>query len=185
MMYGYNKGSTETAKKIPKGSHGVEIGVWRGDTTEKFIKNAETIIAVDPWSIKGNEDPNRLFERYKDLVGADNIEDFEPYYDDVHAFVCKRFRKQKGITVKRMTSQEFFDWNTKTDFDWVYVDGLHSHEGCYNDLVHCWDIIKKGGTMFGDDYPNKSGVVSAVDQFVKERNLKLHRFANNQWYIER
>ena len=39
--------------------------------------------------------------------------------------------------------------------------------------------------MFGDDYPQKSGVVSAVDQFVKENNLKLNKFSVNQWYIDK
>ena len=41
MMVGKNTGSTETAKRIPIDSIGVEIGVWRGDTTDKFIKNAK------------------------------------------------------------------------------------------------------------------------------------------------
>ena len=57
MMVGRNIGSTETAKRIPKDSVGVEIGVWRGDTTEKFIKNAKEIVAVDPWSVEGMKIP--------------------------------------------------------------------------------------------------------------------------------
>ena len=92
MMVGKNTGSTETAKRIPIDSIGVEIGVWRGDTTDKFIKNAKKIIAVDPWSVEGNEDPNLLFKKYKDIVGAKTIDDFEEYYLNVYEFVKKRFQ---------------------------------------------------------------------------------------------
>ena len=104
MMVGKNTGSTETAKRIPIDSIGVEIGVWRGDTTDKFIKNAKEIIAVDPWSVEGNEYPKLLFEKYKNIVGAKTIDDFEEYYLDVYEFVKKRFQHQKGISLHIMPS---------------------------------------------------------------------------------
>lgn len=185
MMVGKNTGSTETAKRIPIDSIGVEIGVWRGDTTDKFIKNAKKIIAVDPWSVEGNEDPNLLFKKYKDIVGAKTIDDFEEYYLNVYEFVKKRFQHQKGISIQRMPSSEWYKINKKTDFDWVYIDGLHNHDGCYHDLIECWKIIRPAGIMFGDDYPNKSGVVTAVNQFVRENKLVLNRFSHNQWYIDK
>ena len=183
MMVGQNTGSDVTKNKIPEGSVGVEIGVWRGDTTAKFIKRAKHIVAVDPWSLKGNEDPELFFERYSELVGDTSKEAFTDYYNDVHKFVCKRF-KDHNITICRMTSREWFKQNKET-YDWVYVDGLHNHDGCLYDLRESWKIIKEGGTLFGDDYPNKEGVVSAVNQFINETGLKLEKFSHNQYLIRK
>ena len=182
-MFGRNEGSDATKKMIPEGSVGVEIGVWRGDTTAKFIQHAKHITAIDPWNVDGGEDLERTYNRYAELVGAKSKEAFMAYYDDVYNFVCKRF-KDDNIKICRMTSSEWFKQNTET-YDWVYIDGLHTHDGCLHDLRESWKIIKKDGILFGDDYPSKKGVVSAVNQFVLETGLVLVTFSDNQYLIRK
>ena len=97
--------------------------------------------------------------------------------------ILQELDELKNITKEKLN--EWYKINKKTDFDWVYIDGLHNHDGCYHDLIECWKIIRPAGIMFGDDYPNKSGVVTAVNQFVKENKLVLNRFSHNQWYIDK
>ena len=50
MMLGKNVGSEETWKRIPFNSVGVEIGVWKGDSSEKFLRKASHLHLVDQWS---------------------------------------------------------------------------------------------------------------------------------------
>lgn len=188
MMLGKNKGSNETWKLIPPNSIGVELGVWRGDSSAKFLQRAKHLHLVDPWSVVAYEqsdefgDYDGYLDRYAELVGSRNPSDFQAYYDDIAAAVIARFKNQP-VTIHRCTTTEFF--STFTDHvDWVYVDALHSYEGCLSDLHNSLKIVKSGGWIFGDDYGNKPGVVKAVDDFIKHTGLKLDNFYDNQYRIK-
>lgn len=187
MMIGQNTGAqSRTYKMIKEGTEGVEIGVWLGDTTVLFAERAK-VHAVDPWSADcyTDEQFDKIIGRYsKEYNIEPTREGFQKFYDGVYENVCNRF-EGKNVEVHRMTSKEWFEQNTKKDFDWVYVDGDHSFKACLYDLNQAWDVVRSGGVLYGDDYPNKPGVVQAVDSFVYAKNLKLNRFANNQWYIEK
>jgi hypothetical protein len=190
MMRGINTGARTTRYKIPLRSTGVEIGVWQGDTTLLFAKRAHHITAVDPWSIvplkesMDEKEFDQFIVRYSPIVGGKTEKQFTDYYDKLYHKVLTKF-ENKNIDVFRGTSSMFFTENTKKDYDWVYVDGDHSHDGCLHDLRNSWEIIKSGGILFGDDYPNKPGVVSAVDQFCEEIGDTMERFANNQFLINK
>ena len=43
MMFGTNKTSFATAERIPKNTIGVELGVWKGDTSMLFLQNAKLL----------------------------------------------------------------------------------------------------------------------------------------------
>ena len=188
MMFGQNTGAhTRTVKKIPIDSEGVEIGVWKGDTTVLFAERAKKVHAVDPWSAYcyNEKQFQRHVDRYAEHFSIEPTrEGFQKHYDEIYKEVETRFQ-DKNVELYRMTSDDWFEQNTKKDYDWIYVDGSHAFEGCLKDLKRAWGIIRSGGVLYGDDYPNKPGVVQAVDSFVYAKNLKLNRFANNQWYIEK
>ena len=192
MMFGRNPGTDDTWKRIPEGSVGVELGVWKGDSSAKFLKRAGHVHLVDPWSVVAYEDSDEFgdyqgyLDRYSGLVGSNNPDDFQKYYDGIYHSVADRF-KNSSVTIHRMTTDEFFEkFNEKVD--WVYVDALHSFEGCLNDLRNARKIIKSGGSIFGDDYGNekyrKEGVENAVNQFIKETGLKLDTFSLDQFEIK-
>jgi len=187
---GRNKGGKSTAKKIPKkNSIGVEIGVWKGFTSEHFVKKTKHLHLVDSWSVVAYKDSDEhgIYEnyiaRYADMVGSTNLEDFQKYYDNIYESVCKKF-EGKNVTIHRMPSSEFFKIFKQT-VDWVYIDGDHSYAGCLQDLENSKNIIVKGGSIFGDDYnkPEKPGVKKAVDEFVKKYNLPLNIYAGDQYQI--
>ncbi len=187
-MFGKNAGSNETWKHIPEGSIGAELGVWKGDSSAKFLKKAKHVHLVDSWSPVAYEDSDEhgdyvaYLQRYSQLVGSTNIEDFQKYYDDIFNSVKERF-KNNSVTIHRMTTKEFFkSFNKK--LDWVYVDASHSHVGCLHDLENSLKILNPGGYIFGDDYSdNKPGVVSAVNDFVRKNDLYFENFYLNQFKI--
>ena len=189
MMLGTNKGSKETGKRIPKNSIGVELGVWRGDSSEIFLQRAKHIYLVDTWSLEpyqkdSNEHGNydEYVNKYFKIVKSRNPKDFQKYYDDVYMSVVKRFAG-KPVTIHRCTTDEFFN-NFVEKVDWVYVDALHSFEGCLSDLRNSLKILKPNGIIFGDDYGNKPGVVKALDTFVRETNLVLNNFYKTQYEVK-
>src|SRR5690606_39242237 len=156
MMLGANKGSDETWKRIPNDSIGVEIGVWKGETSEKFLRKCRRLHLVDPWSIEAYEDSDEFgdylgyINRYSSLVGSTKLEDFQKYYDSVYESVKSKFMNAP-VTIHRCTSDIFFK-NFEGQVDWVYIDGLHSFDGCLSDLRNSLNIVKPGGYIFGDDY---------------------------------
>lgn len=188
MMLGKNTQSQYILDRIPENSIGVELGVWKGDSSEKFLTKCSFLHLVDSWSVipYKNSIENGTFDdylrKYKSIVGSNNIEDFDKFYDNLYLEVTNRF-KNKNVKIHRLSTKEFFS-NFKEKVDWVYVDAAHDHDGCYFDLENSLKIVKNGGFIFGDDYLNKPGVKSAVDLFVKTYNLSFNNFYKSQYEIK-
>jgi len=70
------------------------------------------------------------------------------------------------------TANEFLQVTRGHSFDIVFVDGDHSYEGCFNDLI-CANVFTKH-YILAHDYGRKSpdgrhdGVKEAVDKFCKD-----------------
>ena len=181
----YNKGSQKIADRIDEGSEGVEIGVWKGDTTEKFSKKAGHVHAVDPWAVTEFDDFQAIVNKYAGMFNIEPTrESFADFYDTVYDSVVKRFA-DSNVTIYRMTSDDWFVQNTKTDYDWVYIDGDHSYNGCMKDLISSWKIIREGGVMYGDDIHAKASVRQAINQWCKDTNNRLVELGQNQWMIKK
>ena len=43
----------------------------------------------------------------------------------------------------------------KESYDFVYIDGDHSEDGAYKDMVNGWELLKPGGWMVMDDVLHK------------------------------
>lgn len=182
MMFGKNLGSARVAGLVPVGSIGVEIGVWRGDSTALFLDRAQHVHCVDPWSVTAYEDSDEFgdyrayLNRYARLVGSNDPREFQKYYDRVYREVCDRFPGEL-VTVHRCTSAQFYS-RFACKVDWVYIDGSHSFAGCLADLEGAKRIVKPGGFIFGDDYGNKAGVTDAVFAFANDsfESLGLNQY---------
>lgn len=68
--------------------------------------------------------------------------------------------------------------------DFVYVDGDHTHDGCFADLVAYWALLRPGGVLFGDDV-NFPGVHSAVARFMDVEGLDKVVVTPPFWRIEK
>jgi len=69
-------------------------------------------------------------------------------------------------------------------FDWLYVDGDHTYEGCKKDLVQAMRTVKPGGLVFVNDYIFFShvegapfGVIHAVNEICHEYDAEIAGFA--------
>ena len=174
MMYGENNGSGEVLRYIKKGTIGAEIGVWKGSTSRHFVKKKlKELHLVDPYTLPSDKKQKKEMlakKTYCEMVGGSAEKDFLAYYDSVHESILEMFKNHNEVTMHRMTSAEWFAQVEDKTFDWIYVDGDHTFEGCYFDLVEAAKKIKPGGVMLGDDYKSlvwkgKEGVVKAVDKF--------------------
>ena len=190
MMLGSNPATDRTWKRLPSQSVGVELGVWKGVSSEKFLNRASKLYLVDSWSIKPYKDSDEFgnytgyLKKYSKIVGSCNANDFQNYYDKIYRDVIKKFNRDMRVEIYRMTTDTFFLTVHKyLKVDWVYVDASHSYEGCLNDLRNSLNIIVKGGSIFGDDYNNRPGVTKAVNQFLKETGLKIDNFYKDQYEI--
>ena len=197
MMVGKNHGSAETCARIPAGSVGVEIGVWKGDSSARFLTRASHLHLVDAWSPVAYEystehsNYERYLDRYATLVGSRDPADFQRYYDKIYQSVCQRF-DQHPVTIHRMRSRDFFP-QFDQQVDWVYVDGDHSYQGVMHDLTQSLGILHPDGMILGDDYavapPAEGGfkpeVKQAVDAFVTANGLRFENFYGTQYQISK
>lgn len=188
MMIGKNVNVPETVKRIKPNSVGVELGVWKGDSSQLFKSKSSKLYLVDSWSVQPYEhleSYESYLDRYASTAGIRDPKSFKKYYDDVYKSVVNRFRNDNNVIICRMDTDEFFSQFTEK-VDWFYVDAAHDEDGVYKDLVNSYDHLKKfaGGTIYGDDYGNKQGVVKGVDKFLKKYNLEINNFYRNQYEIK-
>lgn len=188
MMKGINKTVKETLRLIPENSTGAELGVWKGDTSAKFLTKAKFLHLVDSWSVIAYENSDEhgdyegYLQRYKSIVGSDKEADFQKFYDKIYLDVKKRF-KDSPVKIHRKTTQEWFQ-NFDEKIDWIYVDANHSYKEALHDLQESYKRIKSGGTLIADDYTDsKTGVKRAIEDFSKEIDVPFVNFYKDQIYF--
>ena len=66
----------------------------------------------------------------------------------------------------QMLTQMSRDFDTDERFDAVYVDGDHSYEAAFGDLVQYWHYVRPGGLMLVDDTINRRADGQATRQLI-------------------
>lgn len=154
--------------ELPKGSTIVEVGTWHGKSlaylvVENLNKDKQfKIYSVDSYDndydsyykrgIKENK--NFLSEAYQSF--KNNLKD---YTDNFTQYICKSWDGAKNFEDETI--------------DYAMIDAGHSYDDVKRDIEAYWPKIKKNGYIGGDDYNSKNDVGKAVDEFVKNNNLKL------------
>lgn len=156
-------------KRLPPGSVGVELGVYRGDFSARILEvvRPRRLVLVDPW--KYMEDPAYQSSLYGGAVGSG-----QGRMDRVYEGVRARFAAAVAagtVEVVRATSEEASPRFPDGSLDWVYIDGNHLYPFVKADLETYRAKVRAGGWIGGDDYdrPNswwKDGVTRAVDEFL-------------------
>lgn len=196
MMYiKTNKDAPNIMHIIPPDSRGAEIGVWMGNSSQRFIdRGIAHIYLVDAYSVEPYKDNSEAsFEeyiaKYSKVTGEFTEVGFTRFYDNVYKSVVDKFKGDSRVTVCRMTSDEWFANQDDDILDWIYVDGDHSYEGCLKDLNNALSKVKKGGMILGDDYGHagarwqKPGVTKAVNEFCLENDFIPIRHGETQFQI--
>lgn len=144
---------------------GVEVGVYRGEFTEKLCKAGLKVYGIDPYMQHRDYHANR--PGYKDrceVLYKNVVERMKPYD-------CEIIRKTSADAVNDFEDESL---------DFVYIDGNHQLKYVIEDIHEWLPKIKKGGIIAGHDYVYFQGtriqVREAVDTYTFAYNIK-------PWYV--
>jgi len=135
-------------EKLPTGSVGAEIGVWKGDFSAELLERVKpaALHLVDPWAFQPDL-PNAWYGG----SAAGSQHDM----DEIHDGVLARFAEQMAagrVRVHRATSEQAAGEFAPGELDWVYLDGGHRYEAVRAELELYPRLVRRGGIVGGDDY---------------------------------
>ena len=142
---------------------GAEVGVYKGEYTEKFCREGLTMYGIDPWfPFKGQGRTQWLKERQAFLYG--------------HTLrVLAKYIEKGTCTIMRKSSMEGVKAFKNNSLDFVYIDGDHRFKFIAEDIYEWIWRVRKGGVISGHDYfntnPEAQNIVChvgpVVDAYVK------------------
>lgn len=153
---------------IPACAVCAEIGVWKGDFSERVLRlrRPQEFHLIDPWQFESKY-PGRWYggDVAKSQRDMDNIKDS----------VCRRFGKASAVIIHRSKSVDAATEFSDDYFDWIYIDGDHSREAVLNDLEAWHTKLKPRGVIALDDYDwrdeqGQYSIRGAVDAFIAHHN---------------
>lgn len=142
---------------------GVEVGTDHGKYAHQLLNAIPelTLYCVDPYlpytegdEVHNEEEIEQIYEEAKFRVEADNF--------------------PRGLIIRK-TSMEAVKRFDDNYLDFVFIDGNHDFEHCYEDIVEWTKKVKPGGIVAGHDYKvdpvNNYGVIEAVTRYVEENHI--------------
>ena len=163
------EGLTDLIKELGDNSNKImiEIGSFVGESTVLFAQSFKEVLAIDPF-MEGYDpaDPTSyLFE-----------------FNNVYQTYLERTGDHKNIQTIVSTSDQALDVLQGQEFDFVYIDGLHTYDGVKNDIINYLPLVKKGGVIGGHDYTNQIEHLIGVYDAVNEMFGKPDKvFKDNSW----
>lgn len=135
---------------------GAEIGVAGGQHIKAIMENTdiEKMYGIDPYYDQG-WDMHDFFNVEKDYGGFDGlygeVKDMLSLYGD-------------RVELIRKTSVEAAPDFEDSCLDFVFIDGYHDYENCFNDISFWHHRVRPGGYVMGHDWEhsNYPGVQKAV-----------------------
>lgn len=146
-----------------------EIGVAEAFYAGQLLSNLKParLHLIDPWRFQAIPDY---------VMDANNTSDEEG--DRRCEAVRKKFAEPISagvVEIHRGLSTDVVDTFPDGYFDFLYVDAIHTYEGCLADLRAFDKKVKRNGLIAGHDYQtipiaraHHNGVVKAVNDFVAE-----------------
>lgn len=160
----------EEINKLGPNVVGVELGVWYGTNMGHLLDecpNIKTLFGIDPYL------PYQDWNRY---IGKEAM---DAAYQSASNIV-QQFpgRADLLVTTSDVASKQF-----QGKLDFIFIDGDHSYERCYEDLNLWYDHVRPGGLFSGHDF-SLEGVNRALLQFRTERKIKgfFKVIPNDVWF---
>ena len=175
---------------LPPGSVGAEVGVHRGDLSERILDRLDParLHLIDPWLYFESSKYERSW--YGGTAGGG-----ERNMERRYRGVLRRFRKEIDagvVVVHRGMSWDVAESFDDDSLDWVYIDADHSYESVRRDLAAYLPKVKAGGLITGDDYFRGQGwwgdgVVRAVDELIAAQPMEAVMLddATHQWALRK
>lgn len=167
----------------------IEVGSWKGQsaiTMAECVKRNSfdtKIICVDTWL-----GALEFWDRFKDTPERNLIlkNGYPQIYYQFLSNVVHRGVQDTIIPFPNTSviASRYFK-NNNIIPNMVYIDASHDELDVYYDIKNYYDILSKGGVIFGDDFNNWKGVSNAVKKFCKEANKDFKIEEGNFWVIEK
>jgi predicted O-methyltransferase YrrM len=145
----------------------LEIGSAEGSSAIGTIKEvltdkSSTLTCLDNWN------PIPLNGAFEDDYETNFDTNTQPYADQI-------------VKVKS-NSTVWLSNNQDKKFDFIYIDGDHSYQGCKSDLELSWNLLKNGCWMVADCY-SFDGVGTAVVDFIEsvKNNVTFVKTEAQMW----
>jgi predicted O-methyltransferase YrrM len=132
----------------------VEIGSWKGKSTITLLMGGGLCIdAVD------------LFDK--------SLDDFKKNLNEFQLLDNVNIHVGKSVDISKTFENE--------SVDLIFIDGNHDYENVKNDILSWYPKLKKGGLMFGHDYPHDldtdfQELKLAVNEYVKDKSELFDQF---------
>ncbi len=147
---------------------GAEIGVDKGEFSEKFAKAGLSLHAIDPWKYDDDYVDSRTQERL-DFLHEHTKRVLDPYP------LCKVVRKTSMQAVTDFADESL---------DFVYIDGNHQLRYVVEDIVEWTKKIKKGGIIAGHDYIyTNPRTVAGICHVIYAVNAYTGAYGIRNWYL--
>lgn len=149
---------------LPKHSVIAEIGVSRGDYSEKILSvtQAQKLYLIDSW-------------------GSERYQLFKKVIEDRFS---KEIKSGRVVICQGVSTIELEKLDDEM-FDWVYIDTDHTYKTTAHELEICRKKVKKGGIIAGHDYVLgawlshiRYGVIEAVNEFCVKNNWEMIYLTN-------
>jgi predicted O-methyltransferase YrrM len=146
---------------------GIEVGSFIGSSAVllgDFLQaKGGSLICIDTWL----GDINMwLLDRFSQTMGKDdgNPKIFQHFLDNIKDHSLERTivpLRLPSLVAARML--KVLKWNV----DFVYLDSAHEAGETFMELSLYWNLLRKGGILFGDDYNNFPAVKHDLDLFCR------------------
>lgn len=147
---------------------GAEIGVLRGEFTEKLCQSGLEVYAIDAW------------KNYLDYHRHPHEEPYEVMYN-----LTRKRLAPYNCKIIRKTSMEAVTSFKANSLDFVYIDGNHKLRHVIDDIYE-WSIrLKSGGVICGHDYVlnNRSPTSHYACHVPHAVHLYTKIWGISNWYI--
>ncbi len=147
---------------------GAEVGVYKGEFSEKIAKAGLKLYAIDPWQI------------YKDYANPRGQERLDFQYEHTKRVLAP----YPNCKIIRKTSMEAAEDFPDESLDFVYIDGNHLFKYVAEDIYEWTKKVKKGGIVAGHDYAYlKSKSELGLCHVIPVLNAYTQAYNIQSWYV--
>ena len=154
----------------------LEVGVWRGDRSEQFLKTLPRLERFVGFDLFEGMDDERFEHERMGKCSPCSMEQVEQRLRGKARSKSCSIELIKGPTQE--TLPKFLDDN-KGNFDFIFMDGGHSIETVRNDWYYCERLLAPGGIIVLDDYllnDSSAGVKTLVDELIEGGGYNIRFF---------